>query len=93
MTLRDWLLGFADGSYHRSSPALLLHRIRHRLTGPQRGCSCSRCFYHPRRRVPAREFYNDRVRLAKLEERVRRLATPCPECRQRDTHHPACPRS
>lgn len=52
---------------------LLFHRIRHRLTGPQRGCSCSRCFHHPRRRVPARDFYDLRVDLARLRDRVRDL--------------------
>jgi hypothetical protein len=56
--------------YRRWSPLLLAYRVRHRLTGPQRGCSCSRCFHHKRRRVPAREVYNDRVRVAELERRV-----------------------
>lgn len=58
---------------HERDPRLLLWRIRHRLTGPARGCSCSRCFYHPRRRVPAREFYRTRVRLAEAESRIARL--------------------
>jgi hypothetical protein len=76
LTPRTWLLGFGDGSYHRTSPALLAHRMWHRLTGVWRGCSCSRCFDHPRRRVPAREVYDDRVRLAELERRVRKLERP-----------------
>jgi hypothetical protein len=59
--------------YTRRSLALLAWRIRHRLTGPQRGCSCTRCFHHPRRRVPAREIYEGRVRFAALERRVREL--------------------
>lgn len=73
MTIRAWLLGNGDGSYHRSSPPLLAYRIWHRLTGVRRGCSCSRCFHHPRRRVPAAEVYRDRVRLAEVERRVRDL--------------------
>jgi hypothetical protein len=39
-----WLVGFGDGSYHKASPALLVWRVRHRLTGVRRGCSCTRCF-------------------------------------------------
>lgn len=68
-----WLLGNGDHSYHATSPRLAFNRVRHWLTGPQRGCSCSRCFYHPKRRVPARETYDDRVRVAALETTVRDL--------------------
>jgi hypothetical protein len=73
MTVRAWLFGNGDGSYHCSSPALLAYRVWHRLTGVRRGCSCTRCFNHPRRRVPAAEVYSDRVRLAEVEARVRKL--------------------
>lgn len=51
-------------------PGYWWHRIVHRLRGPQRGCSCSRCFYHPKRRVPASEFYKDRLRLCEVERRL-----------------------
>lgn len=73
LTVRSWLLGDDDGNYQRTSPALLAFRIRHRLTGVRRGCLCPRCFNHPRRRVSAREVFADRLRLVKLEERVREL--------------------
>lgn len=67
-----WAL-WLPNPHHRCDPRAVLWRVRHRLTGPQRGCSCSRCFYHPKRRVRAQEVYDDRVRIAKLEERVRKL--------------------
>lgn len=62
-----------DNCYTWWSPVLFAHRVRHRLTGPQRGCSCSRCFHHPRRRIPAREFYATRQRVTALEDRMREL--------------------
>lgn len=71
---RDWwALGLPNPSHPRD-PRLWLWRVRHYLTGPRRGCSCStRCFDHPKRRVPAAEVYRDRVRLGKLEARVLKL--------------------
>jgi hypothetical protein len=63
----------APNPCHRRDPRLILFLIRHRLSGPRRGCSCSRCFYHPKRRVPAREVYRDRQRLAEAESRIRDL--------------------
>jgi len=65
-------------AYRRWSPLLLKHRVSHRLFGLRRGCSCSRCFHHPRRRIPPREIYDDRVRLAKLEREVRGLRRQLP---------------
>lgn len=41
LTLRTWLFGFGDGSYHTTSPRLFLHRVRHWAIGPLLGCSCS----------------------------------------------------
>lgn len=73
LNIRTWLLGYGDSSYPRTSPALLIIGIRHRLTGARRGCSCTRCFSNPRRRVPPAEIYRDRARLAKLEESVRKI--------------------
>lgn len=56
---------------------MIAHRIWHRLFGRMRGCSCSRCFNHPRRRIPNREIYDDRVyarkRLDELDKRIRQL--------------------
>lgn len=71
LTPWTWLAGYGDDSYHRSSPALLLCRLRHRLTGLRRGCSCTRCFNDPRRRVPAAELYALRVENARLHEALR----------------------
>lgn len=59
--------------YASWSPLLLGHRIRHRFSGLRRGCSCSTCFHHPRRRVPNREHLSDRVHIADLERRLRTL--------------------
>lgn len=61
---------YGGGVYQSKSPALLWQRINHRLFGLRRGCSCTRCFHHPRRRVPAREIYDGRVQNAKRFERL-----------------------
>lgn len=72
LTVRRWLLGYGDGSYHRTSPALLVRRVRHRLTGLRRGCSCTRCFNHPSRRVPAADLYAARIENARLRDELRK---------------------
>lgn len=73
LTLRTWLVGYGDNCYHHTSPALLMHRLVHIFMGRRRGCSCSKCFCHPRRRVPPQEIMIVRARLSELEDRVRRL--------------------
>lgn len=82
-TLRTWIFGrfgtadegYWEGQrgYHRTSPALLLHRVRHRLTGPQRGCSCSRCFHHPKRRIYGREQIQTNIALSELRQQLHSL--------------------
>jgi hypothetical protein len=68
-----WQCLWMPNPHHGLDPRSTLWRVRHWLTGPQRGCSCTRCFNHPRRRVPATEFYRDRIRLAAAERRVQEL--------------------
>lgn len=52
----------------------MIHWLIHNtIVGPLLGCSCSRCFYHPYRLSYSRETMRDRVRIAELEERVRKL--------------------
>lgn len=69
---RDWWALGLPNPHHRRDPRAWLWRLRHWATGPRRGCSCTRCFRHPRRRVPAAEFYKDRTRAAVLDEKLTR---------------------
>lgn len=64
--------------YPSYAPRVLWHRfIVHRtLVGPLMGCSCTRCFKHPWRLAYSRETVRDRVRIAELEKRVRKLERP-----------------
>jgi hypothetical protein len=52
--------------YPSYAPKVVFHRVRHWAIGPLLGCSCSRCFNHPRRIIPAREFYASRVSFARF---------------------------
>lgn len=56
--------------YTRRSVLLLAYKVRHRLTGPRRGCSCTRCFHHPRRRVYGREIIDSNVRVSKAYQEL-----------------------
>lgn len=61
-------------SYPPYAPRILFNRLSHRtIIGPLLGCSCTRCFHHPWRLYYWREGVRDRVRIARLEERVRQL--------------------
>lgn len=66
--MRHIIDGRAYPSWH---PRVLFNRLSHRtIIGPLMGCSCSRCFKHPWRLVYSREAVVDRVRLARVEERL-----------------------
>jgi hypothetical protein len=54
--------------YWRYDPALLWWRIVHRLRGPARGCSCSRCFTHPKRRVNGSQIIERNVKISRLSQ-------------------------
>lgn len=61
-------------TYPGYAPRVPWNRLLHRtVLGPLLGCSCSRCFVHPRRLYYWREGVRDRLRVAKLEARVRAL--------------------
>lgn len=59
--------------HHRLDPRAILWRVHHRLTGPQRGCSCTRCFSHPKRRILWSEAQATSRRAYDLTMAVRRL--------------------
>lgn len=62
--------------YPPYAPRVLWNRMLHKtIIGPVLGCSCTRCFYHKWRLQWWREGVRDRVRVARLEERVRELET------------------
>lgn len=72
--MRDWWALGLPNPHHRRDPRQWLWRIRHRLTGPRRGCSCSRCFYHPRNvKAAARREHRrlERIGWAAIERRRR----------------------
>jgi hypothetical protein len=58
--------------YASWSPALLAYRIRHKISGPERGCSCSTCFDSPRRRVAGSQIIEANVRIAELRAALQR---------------------
>lgn len=65
---------FGDRHYPSYAPRVLWNRLLHvTILGPLLGCSCTRCFRHPWRLYYWREGVHDRVRLARLEDRVRVL--------------------
>ncbi|HEY5989275.1 MAG TPA: hypothetical protein VIV12_23280 [Streptosporangiaceae bacterium] len=68
--MRLVLGSYGGGVYRRYSPLLLLWRIRHHFRGPANGCSCSDCFFHPKRRVMNNEVIHDRLRISELENRL-----------------------
>lgn len=63
---------FGPNPIHSRDPRLQLWRLRHWMFGPWMGCSCSRCFYNPRRIVHGPEIIHVNQRLAELEDKVRK---------------------
>jgi len=80
MPERDWWAIGLPNPCHRRDPRLLLWRIRHRLTGPRRGCSCSRCFRHPKRIPRSNEVID---RFVRLERRIEQLENAARDVRRR----------
>lgn len=71
VAVRHYLGGRHYPSY---APKIIWQRLLHvTIIGPLLGCSCTRCFNHPRRLYYWREGVRDRVRLARLEARVDEL--------------------
>jgi hypothetical protein len=66
---------FGDGRHYPSyAPRVLWNRLLHvTILGPLLGCSCTRCFHHPRRIYYWREGVRDRQRIAELERRMQAL--------------------